>query len=413
MALSANSQPDFTTIAYFIRSMEEEIIIIFRNILLVCSEMNLISGDMFALDGCKLSSNASKEWSGTFNDLENKKEKIEKTIQFLVKKHRKTDKEEEKTKPQKQKEKEQIQKLKMKVQKIETFLKEQYKKMGSRGKEIQSNITDNESGKMKTSHGVLQGYNGIAIADEKNQVIIAAEAFGGGPESEHLPRMVTVAKDNFKAAGLKKSFLKNKIFIADTGNFSETNLKYLAKEKINAYIPDQQFRKRDPRFATRERHKPARQERFNANDFTYDKKNNNFICPAGKKLKYERNQRLKNTEGKFYRASQADCKRCKMKNKCLKTEKSRQRSLHITYKYWDRNYSDEMKKKIDTDEGRDIYSKRMGIIEPVFGNIENSKGLDKFTLRTKSKVTIQWLLFCMIHNIEKICNYGELEPVFE
>jgi hypothetical protein len=32
--------------------------------------------------------------------------------------------------------------------------------------------------------------------------------------------------------------------------------------------------------------------------------------------------------------------------------------------------------------------------------------LDRFTMSGKIKVNIQWLLFCLIHNIEKIMNYG-------
>ena len=218
----------------------------------------------------------------------------------------------------------------------------------------------------------------------------------------------------FSSRKIARSCRENITFMALSAN-SQPDFTTIAhfvrsmeKEKIDAFIPDQQIRKRDPRFETQERHKPKKQERFKASDFSYDKKNNCFICPAGNILKFERSQQLKNTEGNFYRASITDCKRCKIRKKCLKSEKSRQRSLHITYKYWDRNYSEEMMKKIDTDDGRDIYSKRMGIVEPVFGNIRNSKGLDRFTLRTKSKVNIQWLLYCMVHNVEKICNYGEL-----
>ena len=43
-----------------------------------------MGGTIFALDGCKLSSNASKEWSGRFNDLKKKKEKIEKKVSRLL-----------------------------------------------------------------------------------------------------------------------------------------------------------------------------------------------------------------------------------------------------------------------------------------------------------------------------------------
>ncbi len=72
-ALSADSEPDFTTIASFISNMKTEIVSIFENILLVCYDMNLIGGTTFAVDGCKITSNASKEWSGTFKDFERKK----------------------------------------------------------------------------------------------------------------------------------------------------------------------------------------------------------------------------------------------------------------------------------------------------------------------------------------------------
>ena len=71
-----------------------------------------------------------------------------------------------------------------------------------------------------------------------------------------------------------------------------------------------------------------------------------------------------------------------------------------------RNYSKEMAAKIDSDRGREIYPHRMKIVEPVFANIRTQKRLDRFTLRGKVKVNIQWLLYCMVHNIEKIVNFG-------
>ncbi|MGA8141894.1 MAG: transposase [Desulfobaccales bacterium] len=69
MALACGQQPDHSTIAAFVSSMKDEILPLFRDVLLVCEEMNLLGGTMFALDGCKLPSNASKEWSGTLGEL--------------------------------------------------------------------------------------------------------------------------------------------------------------------------------------------------------------------------------------------------------------------------------------------------------------------------------------------------------
>ena len=65
-----------------------------------------------------------------------------------------------------------------------------------------------------------------------------------------------------------------------------------------------------------------------------------------------------------------------------------------------------MKEKIDSDEGKVIYSKRLATVEPVFANIRSQKRLDRFTYRGKVKVNIQWMMYCMVHNIEKIMNYG-------
>jgi len=52
------------------------------------------------------------------------------------------------------------------------------------------------------------------------------------------------------------------------------------------------------------------------------------------------------------------------------------------------------------------YSQRLAIVEPIFANIRIQKRMDRFTLRGKGKVNVQWLLSCMVHNIEKILNYG-------
>jgi transposase len=408
MAMTGGLAPDFTTIAGFITSLENEIRPIFRNILMVCSELDLLGGTEFALDGCKMSSNASKENSGTFEELKRKKEKLDATIKYLIKKHRTTDTLENKRGERGgKKHKERIKRLKNKAEKIMNFIEENEPKERSRGGEKQSNITDNESAKMKTSHGVIQGYNGLALADSKRQVIVEAEAYGSGQEHELLKPMMKNAKDTARELGLDEKYFEGKKVIADTGCFSEDNLKYLAGENIEAYIPDQQFRKRDPRFAARDSHRPKKKDkRFQTKEFVYDEIHDCFICPAGKNLKYERNQELKNSEGRFYRSSSADCRVCKFKKKCLKTEKTRQRSIYVIDRFFDRNHSEEMMRKIDTVEGRDIYSRRMGIIEPVFGNIRCCKGMDRFTLRTKKKVDIQWKLFCMVHNLGKIMRYG-------
>jgi hypothetical protein len=69
-----------------------------------------------------------------------------------------------------------------------------------------------------------------------------------------------------------------------------------------------------------------------------------------------------------------------------------------------------MRERIDSVSGRFIYSHRMGIVEPVFANIRHMLGLDRFTLRGKKKVSAQWKMFAMVHNIFKIYRYDWKGP---
>jgi len=94
MALACAQKPDHSTIVAFVSSMKDEILPLFRDILLVCEEEGLLGGTVFTLDGCKISSNASKQWSGTVADLERKKQKIEKKVKLLLAEQRETDKRE-------------------------------------------------------------------------------------------------------------------------------------------------------------------------------------------------------------------------------------------------------------------------------------------------------------------------------
>ncbi|MDY6861481.1 MAG: transposase [Thermodesulfobacteriota bacterium] len=83
------------------------------------------------------------------------------------------------------------------------------------------------------------------------------------------------------------------------------------------------------------------------------------------------------------------------------------RQVHVFYGKRPGSITDEMKQKVDTPEGRRTYSKRLGIVEPVFGNIRTYKRMGRFTLRGRIKVNIQWMLYCLVHNIEKIINFGK------
>jgi transposase len=422
MALSADTQPHFTTIADFISTMDREIVHLFRNILLICDEMKLIGRDMFAIDGCKLPSNAAKEWSGTKAELRAKKKKMEKAVRHMLQHHREEDKRNISV-DQERREKEQqaMRVMERHIKKLKEWLDDNDDKPGKTGKPKKSNITDNDSAKIKTGKGVIQGYDGIASVDGKHQVIIHAEAFGEAQEHDLLQPMIEGTQEHFTA--LDKPYLKKRTKLtADSGFYNRNNLEYLYSHKIDAYLPDIGFRKRDPRFQDIDRHK-ARQRKEQRNkrttrhytspDFHYDAATHTCICPAGKQLYSNgRNLDLNGYEALRFRGAKRDCVPCDQRHRCMKDPSktvTRQATIFIgRSKSAPQPHIEHMKHKIDTPQGRFAYSRRIGIVEPVFANICSTLGLRRFNLRGKKKVDIQWKLYCMVHNLLKIHRYGEV-----
>lgn len=331
MALSADTQPHFTTIADFIASIQDQIIPLFQEVLLICDEMDLIGKNMFAIDGCKISSNASKEWSGTRAEFKKKKEKLEKAIKYIVKKHRSQDKQESEITTE-DKEKKCLENLIKKSQKIKKWLNENKNKIGKQKKPIKSNITDNESAKISGSHGVIQGYVGVATVDEKHQVIVSAEAFGTAYEGDLLKPMIDKTRKNFKSIGHKEEIFDRAKLTADNGFYTNDNVKMLSEENIDGYVADNEFRKRDPRFKDVQKYKKGlnnwqskRQgsKYFRPDDFKYNETKDKLICPNGKLLHIKVKNLITNKghKGVMYASRVKDCRECLIRDKCMRSKK--------------------------------------------------------------------------------------------
>jgi transposase len=411
MALSCGYRPDHSTIAQFVSSMQKEIESIFSNILLVCAELGLLGGTHFSLDGVKLPSNASKEWSGTFKELENKRDKLQSKLQQVLSEHIHTD-----SLPgdELERRKKQEQRLQHQVERLNQFLQEEKPKIGKGGQEVQSNVTDNQSAKMPSSHGVIQGYNAQALVNDKHQVIVHAEAFSS-QDHENLAPVIAGAKKNMQAIGKDENYFRDKQLSADSNYHSYDNLALCQAEGLDAYIPDIQFRQRDERFAEQHRfkdgiHPRQRQTRkFTADDFSFDESKQTYLCPQGKEMTCSaRSQRNRYRLYDIYHAHQEDCAACPVRSKCLSKPDTPFRYLSVRVADQTPNLIDEMKAKIDSPQGKLIYARRLAIVEPVFANICVQKRLDRFTLRAKSKIDVQWRLFALVHNIGKIHNYGML-----
>lgn len=61
-----------------------------------------------------------------------------------------------------------------------------------------------------------------------------------------------------------------------------------------------------------------------------------------------------------------------------------------------------MSDKLRSAAGQALYAARKHIIEPVFGQIKSARGIRKFLVRGKAKVSAEWQLICLTHNLLKI-----------
>jgi transposase len=428
-ALSCDTVPHFTTIASFVSGSPEQIESLFEQVLLICDDQGLLGKELFAIDGCKMSSDASKEWSGKFKELEQKRDKIKRQIKHHLSEHQKLDKCDTRDDARIKRTKQTIETLNQASDKIDQFLKLNSPRMGQgkRPKEVKSNITDNESAKMTTSKGTIQGYNGLATVDKKHQIIVDAQAFGEGQEHHTLQPIIEAVKDRFNRLGIRKNIFKGRykpIITADTGFANEANMQYLHDNNINGYIPDNQFRSRDPKFADQKtkhgkRHQLETKKTAQiipANEFKFDPDKLTCLCPAGEQMWI--NHKGKDREGHdkiYFEGPISKCRVCHIQNRCMRNPDAVNKpkghgriASFILKRNKQTNYTDWMKQRVDSQEGKQIYSHRMSVVEPVFGNIGTNKKLNRFSLRSKKKVQGQWRLYCMVHNIEKIMNYGTI-----
>ena len=417
IAISGDSQPSHTHIAKFVANLGDQIKPLFSQVLMTCDAQGLIGRDMFAIDGVKLPSNASKERSGTHAELRHRADRLDKAADKILALHQAQDKQgsDDALEPKRQAH---MQALRKEAARTREFLASNPKRKNRKGEELKTNVTDSESAKMATSKGVIQGYAAQAAVDSSHQVIVAADIIGSGSEQAMLLPMIEQSQPYRE---------DHTLITADAGYHSDANIKQLKDNNIPALIADNQMRSRDERFEAQDKYKdkpdplsekkttgqPKEVKRFEPKDFEFND-DNTATCPAGK-LMTSPGTIHTTTSGLHYQtytAKAVDCDACAMSKQCLKgtLKPNDGRGRQVTRfepKVKDLAHpSERMRQAIDSPKGRRLYSQRIGTVEPVFANIRHNKRLTRLNHRGRAKVNTQWNLYCMVHNIEKLAKNG-------
>jgi transposase len=380
MFLSGNQKPDHATINLFRKNNKDLIEEIFLTTNKVADKLGLIGHQIGAPDGTKIKANASvskakkKEWI----------EKKKKEIQEYLEEAEKIDEEEDRKYADRDSTKvsQELQNRKNISKKLQELkrLEEIEKKMEDEGKE-KSNITDPDANIMKFADGSKKpGYNLQTMTDGKRQIITSIVVT---TEQNDINQLIPVLEETKKNIGRLPEHIP-----ADAGYFSYNNLEYAKENDIDVYIPDNRFKIEEN----------GKEKYFGKEKFCYDPTNDKYICPEKKEMIFHHEQ-LTQDEIRIRIYKGTSCDNCIVKNKCTKAE-------FRTISRDPREYLlNDMRKKLRSEKGKEIYAKRKKIVEPPFGDWKSNNGFGNFLLRGKIGATIEANLFGAVHNIKKILRW--------
>lgn len=143
---------------------------------------------------------------------------------------------------------------------------------------------------------------------------------------------------------------------------------------------------------------------FNHDKFTYDNKNDCYICPAGQKL--EHRQYKRNENAVTYIADRKVCQQCQHLKKCVTSKKAGrqiQRNINKGYIDWADNC-------LTKSERKRLMTRRKYKAEGSFADAANNHGFKRMRFRGIEKAKIQNLMIAAIQNLRKLMRYGGSKP---
>ncbi len=398
--ISGYTTPDHSTISRFAHKFRKQIMDLFSLILYIAGNQGYIDYELTATDGTKIIANASEKFSGTIEDFKKRKAKLDTKIEKALEKCDQAEDEEKKKYWNKKKER-----YNALNNKLETFLDNAQEIKKKDGKEIKQNITDNDARTMKVGNGrnFKPGYNAQATTCGKNGLIVGADITNEANDIHQLQPMLELVCE--LAPEELKDNIKNGTHLADNGYDSVDNAVYAYENNLDILIPPgttkELFNK-----------KPEEYEKVKSigiKNCRIEKTDNEvkIICPGEQELTKYTDVLLK---GELYRSftvyEKQKCIACKFyKICCGGLKENKKKVFKIKADLLDNlELIQQNRKRIESVEGKIIYSKRMGAIEKIFGHIKENIGYKRVLVRGIEKVRLVWNMLCITYNLRRMYN---------
>jgi len=374
--------PDFKTIADFRKNNKKAIKEIFKDFVRLCKEWDLFGKETLAVDGTKFKASNSKKNNFSKKKLERHKKYIDEKIdRYLEELDENDELEKEDRQPSAEELKKRIEELKRRKTRFEDLEKE----LEISGQSEVSTVDPDARLMNNNNNTVDVAYNVQTSVDHKHKLICDFEVTNEPNDLGQLSPMALRAKQILEVEELD--------VLADKGYYETQCLKTCVENKIRPYVSKQ---KRANRTGDKD---------FYAENFSYDKQKDVYICPAGEELKQARTRTTKKNGlvGYDYRNFKA-CQACKEKARCSSSAKGRS-----IYRCKDQDFLDSVGLKSKEDFAR--YKQRQMIVEHPFGTIKRWWDGGYFLTRGLGNVSTETAITYTAYNFKRVVNILGVEEM--
>jgi transposase/polyhydroxyalkanoate synthesis regulator phasin len=388
--LMGGLKPDHKTISEFRKNNKKALKLVLRQCARMCIKLGLIEGNILFIDGTKIRANASRGKNYTKEQYQGKLKDIDIRIEKLLEECDRID-EEEKEDGSLVKMKEELIDQRNLRERIKGILTEFETKgdLTKDGVQRTVNQTDPDSALMRSIHGSHASYNAQTVVDDKNGLIIHADAVSETKDINQLSEQVQQAEE-----AMEKSC---EVVCADAGYSNTKELEKLDGKDIKVVVPSQ-------RQALHQPEKP-----FSKSQFTYNAEENCYYCPEGNSLIYS----TQDTRGEqlVYRIKDANlCRQCKHFGICTNARQGRK-----IYRLAREELKEKIERQFNEPESQEIYVRRKTRAEHPFGHIKHNLGIRNFLLRGREGAKAEISIGATCFNIARMITLlgGVLEFCFK
>lgn len=375
--LSGDQVPDFRTLNRFRTRHMEQLPQLFAQIVHLCKKLGMIDFKYLAIDGQKIQADATYRRSKNKKRLRQSMERVREGMKKLLGKEVSEDF------PQETKDKRlgELERQEKQLQALKDILDE------IEDEKANVNMTDPEAKVMKHKDGrSLPSYNHQSAIDGSYGVTCAVKTEDRCDGELDLLELVDKAKENGGE--------EHENVMADSAFGG-----YEVYQEVEQQERSEEFYVPDTRFATAEKGETER-EKFDGSRFA-KREDGTVICPAGQPMTLKAERQEGDHTLRIYAGT--GCEGCPLRENCTS---GKQRTLSVDSR---EPLREQMRQKLRTDRGREIYMKRQGIVEAGHGNDQHNKGWRQHLLRGKAKAALEFMLVRIGSNLGKIVRYRAAE----